>query len=311
MSNGMTRRQFIANVAVATAGVALLGGNGLAQEGQPKAPAEPAKPGKQKPRFRFTLDPFEVQKEGLVVYSYGTHEKSTEQYGVDIWYGLKGHNFAGCRGYPLKDKKTVDREEVRKYWEKQNVVPVYMSGADPKNNTQNIRKAWENAVTLKYPVLSIDEFYPAPRTPVAFDEELKKFKKDHPEIFVQAWEANFAKDPVSKDPFPHLELLSPFIDQFMPEVYWKWFKKDDERRKIFRSLIDRAKKIGALNKLVMGLGTHDVPHIEKTLEDIPVILDMEPNIGGFAFFIHQGGSGEEYDKLHAKLDDLLRGLFAA
>lgn len=301
-----TRRQFLASSAVA--GVAVAGGFDLAfGQDAPDLPPPPLKPATAKPPHRFSLDPFEVQKKGPIVYNYGTRVQ-----GLDKWYGLQGHNFGGCRDYPPPKAPppppgtpTVTRADVRARWEEKKVVPVYMVGADPKAGVEKVRKDWEEAVTQKYPVISIDEFYAAPRTPVEYDGALAEFKKQHPEIFVQVWEATVPAK------FPHLEIFMPFIDAYMPEVYWKWFKDDGERRKIFRDLIDRAKKMGALKKLLMGLGTHDVDHMKKTLEDIPAIMDMEPGIGGFAFFVHRGDIEDaEYHKLYDKMDELLRGLFA-
>ncbi|OHB74926.1 MAG: hypothetical protein A2Z34_09200 [Planctomycetes bacterium RBG_16_59_8] len=307
----ISRRDFLklgSSLSVA-AGMALATGSLTAREDRPPLPPPPLKPEGKKPRYRFSLDPREAQKEGLVVYNYGTHENSTPSAGLDGWYGLKGHNFAGCRSYPVADKKTISREDVRKHWESRNVVPVFMTGADPKSGAEAVRKSWDEAVRLNYPVLSIDEFYPAPRTPVEYNRELEKFRKEHPEIYIQVWEASFAKG-VAPDAFPQLEALTPFVDAYMPEVYWKWFKDDGERRKLLKNLIDRSRKMGAVDKLVIGLGTHDVPHIKKTMEDIPAILDMEPEIGGLAFFVHMPGASEEYDKLYAQLDEQLRGLFA-
>lgn len=272
----------------------------------PDLPPSPLKPATMKPPYRNTIDPFEVQKNGYVVYHYGTHEKTTPKVGVKDWYALKGHNFAGCRSYPMGEGKTLTREEVRKHWESQGVVPVFMTGADPKAGVERVRAGWEQAAKEGYRAMEIDEFYPAPRTPVEYDTALAEFKKQHPEIFLQVWEADF---PAGKVPFPHLEIFSPFVDNYMPEVYWKWYKKDDVRRKLFRQLIDRARKIGTVKKLAMGLGTHDVDHLKKSMEDIPAILDMEPGIGGFAFFVHIGEMGPEYDKLYARLDDQLRDLF--
>lgn len=301
-----SRREFLkaglAAAAVVGGGISVAGSI-FAQEKPAQTPPSP-KPVAAKPPYRFSLDPFEVQKKGYIVYNYGTHGEKTPSAGIESWYDQKAYNFVGCHQYRVKDDKIISKDEDRKHWEGLNVVPVNNIGADPKAGVDAVRKGWESAAASGYRVLSVDEFYAVPQTPVEYDKALEEFKKAHPEIFLQVWEATVPAK------FPHLEIFMPFIDAYMPEIYWKWFKNDADRRKLFRQLIDRAKKIGELKKLLIGLGTHDVPHLKKTLEDIPAILDMDPGIGGFAIFIHVPGSGEEYDKLYAKLDGLLRGLFA-
>lgn len=265
-------------------------------------------PSREKPRNRFSLDPFEVQKEGPIVYNYGTHTKSVSPERVRDWFNLAGHNFAGCRDYAIGEEKMA-RDDVRKHWESRNVIPVYMTGAVPGDGTAKIRKGWEEGVAKGYRAVSIDEFYCYPYTPPEYDQELENFKKANPGIYVQVWEANYprARDRIA---FPHLERLLPFVDAYMPEIYWKWYRDDTIRRGLFRELIGRAKKLGALKKLVIGLGTHDALHVEKSIDDIAAILDMEPAIGGFAFFVHLPSRGDAYNTLYAKMDNRLRALFA-
>ena len=81
-----TRREFLANglASAAASGMALTFGAALSA-------------GTDKPRHRFSLDPFEVQREGHVVYNYGTHTKSVTPERARDWFNLTGHNFGGCR----------------------------------------------------------------------------------------------------------------------------------------------------------------------------------------------------------------------
>src|SRR3990170_6471763 len=112
-NHNITRREFIkvTSAAAVVGGVALLGGgcssNTTSQKGPSRNPTPLPVSATHKPRYRFSTDPFEVQKEGLIIYNYGTHENSTPQNGIEGWYHLKGHNFAGCRTYPLKDGKQI------------------------------------------------------------------------------------------------------------------------------------------------------------------------------------------------------------
>jgi len=136
--------------------------------------------------------------------------------------------------------------------------------------------------------------------PEAYLAALREFRKTHPKVFIALWY-------IGRKPSPAIvrAVKDGTVDLLMPEIYYTWDRKIDG----LKETIKRFRKLGILNKTVIGLGTAAgyagwgtaQQHAEYLEKQIALIRKLAPESPGLAFY-----SSATLPGVKEKVDDLCR-----
>lgn len=136
--------------------------------------------------------------------------------------------------------------------------------------------------------------------PEAYLAALREFRKTHPKVFVALWH-------IGGKPTPAIvrAVKDGTVDLLMPEIYYTWDQKIDGLKETIR----RFRKLGILDKTVIGLGTAAgyagwgtaQQHADYLEKQIALIRKLAPESPGLAFY-----SSSTLPGVKEKVDDLCR-----